>query len=197
MTRILTAAFAATCAFCFTSAPVLGANEEPVLAKQLLPARGGARLTVRSDAFAGGDAIPDRNSQNGENVSPPLEWSKGPQGTRSYVVLAEDAGGKQTEPIIHWIVYNLDLATVRLPPGLPAEGNIEHGGNQGKNVAGKIGYIGPKPPAGEEHPYHFQVFALNAKLNLDPATADRDAVIKAMKGKVIAEGDLIGTYTGK
>jgi phosphatidylethanolamine-binding protein (PEBP) family uncharacterized protein len=68
---------------------------------------------------------------------------------------------------------------------------------QGKNAMGKMSYIGPKPPAGQTHPYHFQVFALNTRLDIDPTNADRTAVINAMKGRVIASGDVIGNYTGK
>ena len=51
--------------------------------------------------------------------------------------------------------------------------------------------------AGQTHSYHFQVFALNTRLDIDPASADRAAVINAMKGRVLAVGDLVGTYTGQ
>src|SRR5262249_12712041 len=126
-----------------------------------------------------------------------IEWAKGPQGTRSYVLLAEDAGVPgRPDPIVHWVVYDINPAVTRLAQALPTDAKLDIA-SQGKNVAGKMGYIGPKPPAGQEHPYHFQVFALNAKLNLDPEKADRAAVVAAMKGKVLAEGDLIGKYTGK
>jgi phosphatidylethanolamine-binding protein (PEBP) family uncharacterized protein len=81
--------------------------------------------------------------------------------------------------------------------GVAAGQKLENGGAQAKNVRGEAGYIGPKPPAGQTHPYHFQVFALSSRLNLDPATADRKAVVEAMKGKVLAVGDLVGMYTGK
>lgn len=168
----------------------------PVLAKTLAPARGGARLTVRSGAFSPGTAIPDRYTQNGENMSPSIEWTKGPQGTRTYVVLAEDASVPRDEPIAHWVMYDINPALTRLPQAMAAE-PASNAGMQGKNIAGQTGYIGPKPPAGQEHQYHFQVFALNSRLNLDPATADRNAVVEAMKGKVLASGDLIANYTGK
>ena len=93
-------------------------------------------------------------------------------------------------------MYDISIATTTLARGIAPDAKFEFG-SQGKNIAGKTGYIGPKPPAGETHPYHFEVFALNTKLNLDPANADRDAVVAAMKGKVLASGDLIGDYTGK
>ena len=168
----------------------------PVLAKQLLPARGAQQLMVRSPAFSPGTEIPDRYTQNGENMSPTIEWNKGPQGTRSYVLLAEDAGVNRQEPIVHWVMYNINPAVTRIPQAMPTDPTVNVG-TQGKNVRGETGYVGPKPPAGQVHPYHFQVFALNTRLNIDPATADRDTVIAAMKGKVLASGDLIGNYTGK
>jgi Raf kinase inhibitor-like YbhB/YbcL family protein len=147
--------------------------------------------------FTSGDALPERFSQNGENISPPITWNRGPAGTMSYVVLVEDNSVNRPEPIVHWIVYDIPGTVTRLPMGVPAGERLENGAAQGKNIAGTSGYIGPKPPAGETHSYHFQVFALNGRLNLDPASADRATVINAMRGKVVASGDLIGRYTGK
>ena len=169
----------------------------PQLAKQMLTARDGGTLRVTSSAWVSGYALPERYTQNGENVSPGLNWTKGPPGTVAYVVLAEDSGVARPEPITHWIVYDLPGTLTRLPMGVAQGQRLENGGMQGKNVRGEAGYIGPKPPAGQTHPYHFQVFALSARLNLDPATADRKAVVEAMRGKVLAVGDLIGRYTGK
>ena len=183
--------FAALCAFGASAA-----DTGPKLAKELVPARGNQKIIVTSPAFAGGDSIPDRYTQNGDNMSPSIEWAKGPQGTRSYVLLAEDAGVANPDPIVHWVVYDINPAVTRLAQALPTDAKLDIA-NQGKNVAGRMGYVGPKPPAGQAHPYHFEVFALNTRLNLDPEKADRAAVVAAMKGKVLASGDLIGVYTGK
>jgi Raf kinase inhibitor-like YbhB/YbcL family protein len=196
---IKTVATLALTTLCVVSADAQGAADgggPPVLAKQLAPARGSAKITVTSEVFSSGAPIPDQNTQNGDNKSPPLKWSKGPPGTRSYVLLAEDAGVDRKEPIVHWVVYDISPAITRLATGVLPDAKLEFA-SQGKNIAGKAGYIGPKPPAGQTHPYHFEVFALNTKLNLDPANADRDAVVAAMKGKVLASGDLVGDYTGK
>ena len=140
--------------------------------------------------------FPEEYTQNGANTSPQIRWSKGPAGTLSYVVLAEDSGVSRPEPIVHWVVYDIPGNTTQLPAGLPKDGQLESGAMQGKNIRGEIGYIGPKPPAGQTHPYHFQVFALNGRLRLEPG-ADRNAVVAAMKGKVLAIGDLTMNYTGK
>jgi len=169
----------------------------PVLAKALVPARMGARLAVTSPAFASGKTMDVKYTQNGSNMSPPLAWTKGPVGTLSYVVLAEDSGVNRAEPIVHWIVYNIPSSMRYLPSEVSGDTALPAGVMQGKNVSGSTGYLGPKPPAGQTHPYHFQVFALSGKLDIDPANADRATVLAAMKGRVVALGDIVGNYTGQ
>jgi len=174
-----------------------GQGGPPVLAKSLAPARMGGRIMVTSPAFSSGKTLDEKYTQNGANMSPPLAWTKGPVGTRSYVVLAEDSGVNRPEPIVHWIVYNIPSSVLRLSQEVPPGATLEDGALQGKNVAGSTSYVGPKPPAGQTHPYHFQVFALNTTLDIDPANADRATLIAAMKGRVLAVGDVIGNYTGQ
>ena len=169
----------------------------PVLANKLAPARGAVHLLVTSEAFGSGREISDRYTQNGENMSPPINWVKGPAGTLTYVVLAEDAGVNRHDPVVHWVIYDIPSNMTRLPEHLPTEAKLDNGAMQGLNVRNAPGFIGPKPPAGQSHPYHFEVFALNTRLNLDPANADRNAVVNAMKGHVVAEGELVAHYTGK
>jgi Raf kinase inhibitor-like YbhB/YbcL family protein len=169
----------------------------PVLAKTLAPARMSARLAVTSPAFTSGKTLDEKYTQDGSNMSPPLAWNRGPTGTQSYVVLVEDAGVNRAEPIVHWIVYNIPSTARYLPSETPGDTALPQEIMQGKNVSGSTGYLGPKPPAGETHPYHFQIFALRTRLDIDPASADRATVIAAMKGRVLAVGDLIGNYTGK
>jgi Raf kinase inhibitor-like YbhB/YbcL family protein len=181
----------------YAQAPA-GGDGPPVLASKLAPAKGGSlRLTVTSSVFSSGVDLDDRFTQNGDNMSPSITWSKGPAGTLSYVVLTEDAGVNRKDPIVHWVIYNIPSTTTSLPQNVPTDATLENGAMQGKNVRGAVGYIGPKPPAGQTHPYHFEVFAINGRLNVDPATADRATVIAAMKNRVVAQGDLVVNYTGK
>jgi Raf kinase inhibitor-like YbhB/YbcL family protein len=181
----------------YAQAPA-GGDGPPVLASKLAPAKGGSlRLTVTSSVFSSSTELDDRFTQNGDNMSPSINWSKGPAGTQSYVVLAEDAGVNRKDPIVHWVIYNIPSTTTSLPQNVPADATLENGAMQGKNVRGAVGYIGPKPPAGQTHPYHFEVFAINGKLNVDPATADRATIVAAMKNRVVAQGDLVVNYTGK
>jgi Raf kinase inhibitor-like YbhB/YbcL family protein len=182
----------------YAQAPAAGGEGPPVLASKIAAAKGGSsRLLVTSGAFVSGGDLDDRYTQNGDNMSPGITWSKGPQGTQSYVVLAEDSGVNRAEPIVHWVIFNIPSTAISLPQNVPTDGTLENGTIQGKNVRGTAGYIGPKPPAGQTHPYHFQVFALNTRLTIDPASADRNTVVDAMKNHVLAQGELVTNYTGK
>jgi Raf kinase inhibitor-like YbhB/YbcL family protein len=170
----------------------------PVLAKDLAPARFGApQIAVTSSAVVPGGTLDDKYTQNGENMSLPLTWTKGPRGTLSYVVLAEDSGVDRHDPIVHWVVYDIPLNVTSLGAGQPAEVELPNGANQGLNVRNAPGFIGPKPPAGQTHPYHFEVFALNRELNIEPGKATRNEIVAAMKNHVLATGELIASYTGK
>ena len=169
----------------------------PVLAKQLVTPRQNSRLLVTSSAFVSGGELSDRYTQNGENMSPPIAWSKGPQGTQSYVLLAEDAGVNRPEPVFHWVVYDIPSTMTGVSGNQPTDATLGSGAMQGLNVRKASGFLGPKPPAGQTHPYHFEVFALDTKLRLDPATTDRNAVVAAMKSHVLAGGDIVANYTGK
>jgi Raf kinase inhibitor-like YbhB/YbcL family protein len=189
---------------CAVAAPMVLAAEkpptgEPKAAVMLLHAKNAAKLTVTSTSFANNGVLAEVYTQNGQNKSPALSWTAGPADTQSYVVLAEDTGVKRAEPIDHWVVYDIPANTTMLPEGLGVEAKLVSpmGAIQGKNIANKVGYIGPKPPAGETHPYHFEVFALDKKLDLLPDKTNRNAVVNAMKGHVLAQGEMIAEYTGK
>ncbi len=94
---------------------------------------------------------------------------------------------------VHWVVFNLPANGGGLPEAVPAVSNIELGGIQGVNGAGKSGYQGPCPPPGPEHHYHFKLYALDASLKLTGAATAAD-VEQSMSGHVIATGELVGTY---
>lgn len=175
-----------------------GAATTPVLASTLDPAANGAKLVVTSSAFSNGGTFPNIYTQNGQNISPPLSWSRGPAGTKSYVILTEDSGVARPQPVFHWVLYNVPGAVTSLPQALPTDPKLATpaGAMNGLNIRKASGYMGPKPPAGQTHPYHFEVFAVDTVLDLDPTSADRNAVVAAMKGHVLAEGEIVGMYTG-
>lgn len=171
----------------------------PVLAVAMAPARGGAPLRVASSAFRGGHTIPRRFTQFGASESPPLHWTRGPSGTQSYVLLVEDSGVNRPEPFIHWVLYNVPAAVTHLAANLSRDPQLKQpaGAMNGLNGRDQPGYIGPRPPRGQTHPYHFEVFALDRTLSLAPDGATRHAVVNAMKGHVLAEGQLVGNVTGR
>jgi Raf kinase inhibitor-like YbhB/YbcL family protein len=155
-----------------------------------------ASLTVSSNAFSQGGAIPDLYSSYDQNASPPLHWTQGPSGTQSYAILAEDPDASTTPlPVVHWVVWNIPGSVVSLREGLESLDRLEDpmGLRQGPNTAaGSVGYKGPHPPAGDPpHHYHFEVFALDQMLDLRVG-ANREDLVKAMRGHVLAKGELVG-----
>lgn len=150
------------------------------------------KIQVTSTAFKQGQPIPDKYTGQGQDISPPLQWTDAPPPTKSFALICEDPdapGGTFT----HWVIFNLPPATTTLPENLARNGSLPDGSLQGKNSFGNIGYNGPAPPPGKAHHYYFRLYALDATLPLD-AGADKNAVLNAMKGHVLAEGALMGAY---
>jgi Raf kinase inhibitor-like YbhB/YbcL family protein len=197
MKKALTLCLASAAMAALIGAPQMAAAQAqtPTLATTLAPAENGGTLTVTSSAFENDGAIPDTYSQYGANQTPPLAWTAGPEGTKSYVLLVEDAGVARPSPIFHWVLYNIPADVTSLPADMSkdADPGTPKGAINGLNNARRSGYMGPRPPKGS-HPYHFEVFALDTTLSLKAEEATRDAVVTAMKGHVLAEGALVGNY---
>jgi Raf kinase inhibitor-like YbhB/YbcL family protein len=150
------------------------------------------KLTVSSPVITGDGRIPAKYTCDGEGVSPPLDWSPGPAATESYALIVDDPdapGGSFT----HWLMYNIPLNTTRLEEHVAASVRLGDGTLQGKNSYGRAGYGGPCPPPGNPHHYRFSVYALDTRLKLGPG-ASKDDLMKAMRGHVLAQGELTGTY---
>ena len=171
-----------------------GAQEQP---KAIAAERLGldtATLTVESDAFADGTRIPQQFA-GAHGRSPSLRWSEPPPATREIVVLCEDPDAPRPQPFVHWVITGLPPDTIELPEGLPPSPTpIDSGAVQGRNDMRKHGYYGPQPPPGHgAHHYHFQVFAVDRRLDVT-TPADRDHLVRALRGHVVAWGELVGTY---
>jgi Raf kinase inhibitor-like YbhB/YbcL family protein len=163
------------------------------LALARVEARGKGALDVRSMDVRG--AIPKEHSEYFDGVSPEISW-KAVEGAKSYALIMEDPDAKPITPFVHWVVWNIPARVTMLPQGLQEQPRLTEpeGVLQGKTSRGSVGYYGPRPPVGDPpHHYHFQVFALDSELSV-PAGADRDDVLEAMRGHVLAEGELVGTY---
>jgi Raf kinase inhibitor-like YbhB/YbcL family protein len=151
-----------------------------------------AGFRLASAAFRPGSFIPSKYTCSGANVSPALEWTVPPAGTKSLALIVADPdapGGTW----IHWIVYNLPAHTQRLREGVPKAGQIEGGAMQGTSSFQEVGYGGPCPPPGKPHHYHFRLYALNARLSLESG-ATRGQVEQSMKGHILAVTELIGLF---
>ncbi len=175
--------------------PQPAASTPEELAADLVETQGALKVT--SPAFADGAPIPDVFAAEGQNISPALSWSPGPAGTQSYVVMMEDPDvPAEMRPFVHWLLYDVPADVRRLGeavPGSPALA-VPEGARQGRNDYGALGYFGPRPPKGDPpHAYHFQVFALDAVLGL-PFGASRAEVLDALRGHVLASGEIVGTY---
>ncbi|KAB1071028.1 YbhB/YbcL family Raf kinase inhibitor-like protein [Methylobacterium planeticum] len=154
-----------------------------------------ATLRVTSEAFADGAAMPARFTEDGAKVSPPLAWSGIPTEARSVAILAEDADSPTPKPLVHLIVFNLAGQDGSLAEGALAspDGPGAHHA-LGKNSFLKDQYLPPDPPTGHgPHRYVFQVYALDGTLDL-AASPGRGALLGAMAGRVLAKGQITGTY---
>ena len=147
-------------------------------------------FSISSPAFANGQRIPTKYTADGDDISPPLDWSDAPAGTRSFLLVVEDPdapGGA----FHHWGLYNLRSRGV--PEGF-ATGDREDDILTAINDFGEAGYRGPAPPRGHgTHHYHFKVAALDATID-PPAWAKVPDVWRVAREHIIGEAELIGTY---
>ena len=150
-------------------------------------------LAVLSAAFAMGGAIPERYACG--PCSPPLSWSEPPAGTQSLAILCDDPDAPVGD-WVHWVVFNLAPDVRALPENVARDAALPGGAIQGVSDYNRNGYDGPCPPPGQTHRYFYKVFALDARLALDP-TARKQDLVKAMKGHILAQGALMGTYAQK
>jgi len=153
-------------------------------------------IEVKSNAFGPNQMIPHEFSDYGESISPALIWSGVPKEAQSLVLVVEDPDAPRAMPFVHWVMYNIPASAAGVPADLPNDLRMSQppGALQGKNSAGEIGYMGPRPPVGDKpHHYHFEVLALDAKLPLTPG-ADCTQVAAAIRDHVIAKGELVGVF---
>lgn len=145
-------------------------------------------MKLESHAFAPGSPIPARFTGRGDNLSPPLSWNGVPPGTREFAVICTDPDAPGTRPWVHWVACKISPVRRELPEG------VQEGIVQGKNDFGRLGYGGPNPPRGHgTHHYHFRIYALDKPLEARPGIT-QDEAMRAMKGHILAEDDLVGTF---
>ncbi len=150
-------------------------------------------LELTSTAFSQGAEIPEKYTCDGVDVSPPLSWRSPPEGTESLALIMDDPDAPMGT-WVHWVVYDIPADRGSLSEGVPADEPLSDGSLQGKNGWQRDGYGGPCPPSGSSHRYVFTLYALDTELGLE-AGATKGSVLDAMDGHVLAQGELIGTYT--
>ncbi len=148
-------------------------------------------MELKSQAFTAGHPIPSRHTCDGQDASPPLSWSEPPGGTRSFALVSDDPdapGGMW----VHWVVWNIPASARALAESLPKKESLPDGTKQGTTDFGRIGYGGPCPPSGT-HRYFFKLYALDTTLVL-PASTTKEDLERAMRGHILAQPELMGTY---
>jgi len=143
----------------------------------------GEPLQVTSPMFRNNEPIPVKYTCEGDNVNPPLDIKNIPIDTKSLALIMDDPDAPKGT-FDHWIMWNIE------PDGVISQNTSP--GKEGRNGRGENKYTGPCPPSGTHH-YHFKVYALDTKLDLE-AGADKKTLEAAMKGHILAEGKLVGTY---
>lgn len=162
-----------------------------------LELNGAAALSLSSPAFAPGGRLPERFTADGEGMSPPLAWSGVPEGTASLALIVEDPDAPTPRPMVHAIVVDIDPVLGSLAEGaiLP-DGAGTNGKDVGKNSRLAEGWLPPDPPTGHgSHDYVFQLFALSGRSPSDHPSPGRSDFLEHVRGRVIAAGVLVGTYS--
>lgn len=188
--RLSVAAAAAAAGVLLAAGPVVGQSGSAV-----------ASLTVTSPTIKANETIPVDHTADGRNVSPAIEWSGAPAGTRQFALVCDDPDAPIPGGFVHWVVYKIPASARGLPAELPMDATLAAppelaGTIQGVSGFRRPGYRGPAPPPGKPHRYIFTVYALDAELPLEPGLT-RNQLLEAIKGHVLAQGSLTGIYERK
>jgi Raf kinase inhibitor-like YbhB/YbcL family protein len=147
---------------------------------------------LTSPVFEHKQAIPEKYTCKGKNISPELTWNNPPQGTAAYGLIVDDPDAP-AGTWVHWVIYNIPGSLQGLPESVPKDKEIINIGINGINSSNKYGYSGPCPPFGT-HRYFFRLYALDQILDIKQG-ANKPELIKAMQGHILAIAELMGTFT--
>ena len=143
-------------------------------------------LSLTNSVFQHNGLIPRKYTCDGDDVNPPLNITGIPEATQSIVLIVDDPDAPM-KTWDHWVVWNI------APREKIDENSVP--GIEGLNDFNRHSYGGPCPPSGT-HRYFFKVYSLDTKLNLPPNSRKKD-VEEAMKGHILAKGEIIGLYKRK
>ena len=148
-------------------------------------------IKISSSAFEDGGLIPPEYTCDGQDISPPLQWEPVPEGTASIALICDDPDAPMGT-FVHWVLFNLPAETSELEGNFPDGETLPNGARQGITDFGKVGYGGPCPPSGT-HRYFFKIYALDTKIDL-VSVVDKPALLGAMEGHILSQGQLVGKY---
>ena len=123
-------------------------------------------LELKSSAFTNEGSVPSKYTCDGPDVSPPLEWSGAPEGTKSYALICDDPDAPMGT-WVHWVVWNIPANVNQFSEGMSKGAGFP--GKEGISDFKRPGYGGPCPPSGT-HRYYFKIYALDTELNLPEST---------------------------
>lgn len=190
---------------------IIGAVAVPLLTIALLtPAVGQAKPAAHSKfALSSPDSklaakVPEEYTANvfgctGGNMSPALQWSGPPAGTKSFVLTLFDPD-EHGDPSgwWHWVVYNLPANATSLPKGAGAEHStvLPPGTMQGRTDLGNDAYHGPCPDKGDPpHRYTFTIYALGVEKLDVPADSSGAMVVSTAKDHLLGKAVFIAHYS--
>lgn len=151
-------------------------------------------MKIICSEFKDMEEIPKDYTCDGKDISPPLEISDVPEEAECITIVMDDpdAPGGTFD---HWIIWNIPTEIDKIPENVPTDEKVSSLGEapQGKNGFGEIGYRGPCPPSGPDHEYHFKVYAISEKIDLNPGIS-KDDLENKMENKIIEKDSIVGTY---
>ncbi|HEX3948532.1 MAG TPA: YbhB/YbcL family Raf kinase inhibitor-like protein [Steroidobacteraceae bacterium] len=153
-------------------------------------------VILHSISFSAGGDIPASYTCKGEGVSPEVSWEGVPENARSYVLIMTDWDGPSPRfrlgNFTHWILYNIPHGVHQIQSAVNRAELTREKIEVGNNSSGAGAYQPPCPPLGK-HRYLFRLYALGVA-QIQPASRDRNAVMDAMKGRVLAYGEIVGLF---
>ncbi len=152
-------------------------------------------FSISSSAFTHDGEIPATYTCQGEDVAPPLQWTGVPGDAKSLVLIVDDPDAPDPDAPrmtwVHWVLYNIPPEAEGLPEACAAS-DLPEGTGEGLNDWKRTGYGGPCPPIGR-HRYFHKLYALDTLLP-DLKKPTKAAVESAMKGHIVGQAELVGTY---
>ncbi|MEN6294119.1 MAG: YbhB/YbcL family Raf kinase inhibitor-like protein [Methanobacterium sp.] len=146
-------------------------------------------LQIHSPAFDPLEHIPERYVYDGDNISPPVEWSGVPPDTKEFALICHDPDAPLPYGFTHWVVYGIPADITGI-----AEGEGKKAFTEGTTGYGEQGWGGPAPPPGHgPHHYYFWLYALDKVLNLKPGLT-REQLLDAIADHVTVQARLVGIY---